>query len=66
MLLSSIPVSMWLLWSFDIANNKDLIPLGVGFGKVFKIHDVIVNASLEPQFTVYHSLTNAHDDHRTD
>ena len=45
------------VWSFDIANNKDLIPLGVGFGKVFKIHDVIVNASLEPQFTVYHNGT---------
>jgi hypothetical protein len=24
-------------WSFDIANNKNLIPLGAGFGKVFKL-----------------------------
>jgi hypothetical protein len=42
------------IWSFDIENNKRLIPLGVGFGKVFKISDVIVNAFIEPQFTVYH------------
>jgi len=34
-----------------------LIPLGVGFGKVFKVHNVIVNASIEPQFTIYHNGT---------
>ena len=45
------------VWSFDIANDKHLIPLGVGFGKVFKIRDVIVNASIEPQVTVYHNGT---------
>jgi hypothetical protein len=45
------------VWSFDIANDKHLIPLGVGFGKVFKVHNVIVNASIEPQVTVYHSGT---------
>ena len=45
------------VWNFDIANNKDLIPLGVGFGKVFKIHNVIVNTFIEPQFTVYHNGT---------
>lgn len=45
------------VWNFDIANGTDLIPLGVGFGKVFKVHNVIVNASLEPQFTVYHNGT---------
>ena len=46
------------VWSFDIANDKRLIPLGVGFGKVFKIRDVIVNASIEPQVTVYHIGTS--------
>jgi hypothetical protein len=45
------------VWSFDIANDKHLIPLGVGFGKVFKVHNVIVNASIEPQVTVYHNGT---------
>jgi hypothetical protein len=45
------------IWSFDIANNKTLIPVGVGFGKVFKIGNAIVNASIEPQFTVYHDGT---------
>lgn len=39
--------------SFNITNNKELIPLGVGFGKVFKSGNAIVNAFLEPQFTVY-------------
>jgi hypothetical protein len=45
------------IWSFDISDHKRLIPLGVGFGKVFKIRDVIVNASIEPQVTVYHNGT---------
>jgi hypothetical protein len=45
------------VWTFDIVNDKDLIPLGVGFGKVFKVHNVIVNASIEPQVTVYHNGT---------
>jgi hypothetical protein len=44
-------------WSFDIFNNKDLIPLGVGFGKVFKAGNAIVNVFIEPQFTVYRNGT---------
>jgi hypothetical protein len=43
--------------SFDIPNNKNLIPLGAGVGKVFKVGNTIVNAFVEPQFTVYHSGT---------
>jgi hypothetical protein len=39
---------------FDISNNKSLIPLGIGVGKVFKTGHVIVNALIEPQFTVFH------------
>jgi len=42
------------IWNFDISNNKRLIPLGIGFGKVFKTGNAIVNAFIEPQFTVYH------------
>jgi hypothetical protein len=42
------------IWSFDISDDKNLIPVGIGFGKVFKSGDVIVNAFIEPQFTVYH------------
>jgi hypothetical protein len=41
--------------SFDIPNDKDLVPLGVGFGKVFKIGNAIVNAFVESQFTAYHN-----------
>jgi hypothetical protein len=43
--------------SFDIPNDKNLIPLGAGVGKVFKVGNAIVNAFVEPQFTVYHSGT---------
>jgi hypothetical protein len=43
------------IWSFDIPNNKNLIPLGAGFGKVFKTGSAIVNAFVAPQFTVYHN-----------
>jgi hypothetical protein len=42
------------IWNFDISNNKRLIPLGIGFGKVFKTGNAIVNAFIEPQFTAYH------------
>lgn len=45
------------IWTFDIDNNQRLIPLGVGFGKVFKTGHAIVNALIEPQFTVYHNGT---------
>jgi len=43
------------IWKFDIRNNRTFIPVGVGFGKVFKTGDAIVNAFIEPQFTVYHN-----------
>jgi hypothetical protein len=41
--------------NFDIPNNKNLIPLGAGFGKVFKVGNAVVNAFIEPQFTAYHN-----------
>jgi hypothetical protein len=43
------------IWSFDIGNNRTVIPVGLGFGKVFKTGKAIVNAFIEPQFTVYHN-----------
>ena len=39
---------------FDFENNRYLIPLGLGFGKVFKLGNAIANAFIEPQFTAYH------------
>jgi len=39
---------------FDFENNRYLIPFGTGFGKVFKAGDHLINAFVEPQFTVYH------------
>jgi hypothetical protein len=44
-------------WKPHNHSKAILIPLGVGFGKVFKVHNVIVNASIEPQVTVYHNGT---------
>lgn len=42
------------VWLLDFRNDNYLIPVGVGFGKVTKIGDMLVNASIEPQFSVYH------------
>ncbi|HTY63773.1 MAG TPA: hypothetical protein VMG30_16110 [Acidobacteriota bacterium] len=39
---------------FDIKNSRNLIPFGAGFGKTFKAGNHLVNAFIEPQFTVYH------------
>lgn len=39
---------------FDFANNRYLVPVGLGFGKVFKAGNAIANAFIEPQFTAYH------------
>jgi hypothetical protein len=39
---------------FDFKNDRYLIPAGLGFGKVFRLGTAIVNASIEPQFTIYH------------
>jgi hypothetical protein len=41
-------------WTFDAANGRYLIPLGVGAGKVFKVGNAVANAFIEPQFSVYH------------
>ena len=43
------------VWVFDIPNGNYLIPLGLGLGKVFKVRGAVVNAFVEPQFTVYHN-----------
>ena len=42
------------LWTFDIENNRRLIPFGLGAGKVFRSGNAVVNVFAEPQFTVYH------------
>jgi hypothetical protein len=40
-------------WVFDLENDRALMPLGIGMGRVFKGLGGIVNAFIEPQFTVY-------------
>jgi len=42
------------LWTRDFENNRTLIPFGLGAGKVFRLGKTLVNAFVEPQFTIYH------------
>ncbi|AVX89148.1 hypothetical protein [Pseudomonas sp. VE 196-7] len=39
-------------WTFDLKNNTHYIPIGLGAGKVWKSGSNILNAFLEPQWTV--------------
>lgn len=39
-------------WTFDLKNDTHYIPLGLGGGKVWKSGDNILNAFIEPQWTV--------------
>lgn len=41
------------VWVFDLENDRYLIPLGVGIGRVFRAAGAMVNVFVEPQFTVY-------------
>jgi hypothetical protein len=38
---------------FDLHNDRALVPIGVGLGRVFKAAGAVMNAFIEPQFTVY-------------
>ena len=40
-------------WVFDLENSRVLMPFGIGVGRVFKGLGGVVNAFIEPQFTVY-------------
>jgi len=39
---------------FDLENDVTLVPFGLGMGKVVPLGRAVVNAFVEPQFTVYH------------
>lgn len=41
------------LWTFDLENDRSLVPFGVGVGKVFRVGKTVVNAFVEPQYSVY-------------
>lgn len=41
-------------WTFDLKNNTHYIPIGFGAGKAWKAGSNILNAYLEPQWTVDH------------
>jgi hypothetical protein len=45
------------VWLFDFHNDRYLVPLGIGFGKVFRIGSTVANGFIEPQFTAYHKGT---------
>lgn len=40
------------IWTFDLRNDTHYIPLGFGGGKVWKSGDNVLNAFIEPQWTV--------------
>jgi len=48
--LSSSPI-----WVLDFANGSYLIPFSIGVGKVLQLGKTIVNVTMEPQFTVFHT-----------
>ncbi len=41
------------VWIFDLENDRYLIPVGVGIGRVFRASGAMVNVFIEPDFTVY-------------
>ena len=41
------------VWVFDFKNDRALVPIGMGIGRAFKGLGGVVNAFIEPQFTVY-------------
>ncbi|MGH7185688.1 MAG: hypothetical protein ACREIB_05360, partial [Pseudomonadota bacterium] len=42
------------IWTFDLKNDRYYIPLGLGAGKAWKSGTTIMNAFIEPQWTVAH------------
>jgi hypothetical protein len=42
------------IWTFDLENDHYYIPVGLGAGKVWKSGNTIMNAFVEPQWTVAH------------
>ena len=40
------------IWVFDLENDNYHVPVGLGFGKVFKAGNIVYNMFIEPQFTV--------------
>ena len=40
------------IWVFDLENDNYHVPVGLGFGKVFRAGNTVFNMFIEPQFTV--------------
>ena len=40
------------IWTYDLADNDYAVPIGLGVGKVVKTERAVVNAFLEPQYSV--------------
>lgn len=45
------------VWGWDFRNHLLLVPLGLGVGNVFQWGPARTNASIEPDFTLYHKST---------
>ncbi|HVY05634.1 MAG TPA: hypothetical protein VHB46_06620 [Burkholderiales bacterium] len=46
------------IWTFNLRNNDYYIPVGAGAGKTWKSGTTIVNAFVEPQWTILHDGDN--------
>jgi hypothetical protein len=40
------------VWTYDVKSNDYNIPIGLGLGKVTKTNKTIINAFIEPQYSV--------------
>ena len=41
-------------WTFDFATRTNVVPIGIGVGKVWKVSAGTVNAYFEPQYSIAH------------
>jgi hypothetical protein len=53
----NLPIGFYLrtsgIWAIDFRHEADVIPIGLGGGKVFDLDQVILNAFIEPQVSVW-------------
>ncbi len=40
------------IWVYNFENDNYSMPIGLGYGKVFKIRNTVYNAFIEPQYSV--------------
>jgi hypothetical protein len=41
------------IWAFNVETGDHSVPLGIGFGKVIRIENAVLNLFVEPQFSIH-------------